>query len=205
MKNNYISKDKRLLFSIAIILILLSCLFGCLIIKPKTISTSNYNIKNLKGIKLKENIEIKQFFKTDKNYKSIGFLASNEGFYIEKGTVYIYILNDKGNILKKDKISANEICNDNYYYKYYYFKYNFKKGKKYYIKITAKNLSDDIYIGKIDKSNEQLYINDEKINQSLALSFMYQQDYIYSYWYIAMIILFIILIDFTVIMKGKLQ
>ena len=128
-------------------------------------------------------------------------MASNDGVYINKGYVYVYLMkNDK--VIKKYKLSANKICDDNYYYKYYYFKYRLKKNTKYTIVIKSNKLSSDILIGKTVKKNSSYYVNSNAKKGSLALSFVKSSVNVFGIWSVCLIALVILIIVFIKDKKG---
>lgn len=184
---------------ILIILILLS-----FFIRPKTFSVKTIEVENLEGIILDNETTITQTLKSNDNYSSIGFLASSNSNYINKGKINVTIIQD-GKVKKKYKIQASKICDDNYYYKYYYVKYNFKKNKNYTINITANNLSDNVLIGKTSYKSDDLSLMKDNILQegNIALSFMYKTDNKFYTWYYLMIASLLITYIIIPKMKGR--
>lgn len=172
-------------------------------IRPKSYSIRSIDIKNLKGLILDNNTTITQNFSTNSNYSSIGFLASSDGNYVNNGYINIFVIDNK-RVMKKVKMSASEICDDNYYYKYYYVKYNFKKGRNYTIKITADNMSDNILIGKTSRKLDHfsLFKNDILQNGNMAISFTYKTDNKFCIWYYLIIISLLITGVIILRMKG---
>lgn len=184
-----------------LIIVIFCLLFVCVmyyIFNSRTYASDNYNVVNLKEIKLNKDVVIEQDFIPNKNYSSIGFLASNNGNYIKKGYLRVYILSD-GKVLKKYKINAKKICDDNYYYKYYYFKYNLKKNRSYTIRIVSSKLSSDVFIGKVSNKSRTYSVNNENKPGSLALSFAYSKKSLFFIWYFLMCVSLVLVIY----MKGK--
>ncbi len=174
-----------------------------LIISPKTYSADTLEVKNLKGIELNNNTTIIQKINTKKDYSHVGFLASSNNNYIDNGILNVSIIYN-GKVKKSVKLFANEICDDNYYYKYYYIKYNFKKNRNYTIKITAQKLSDPVFIGKTNYKNNgfSLQKNDNLQKGNVALSFMYQKNDMFYIWYYLMIVSLLIMFLIMIKMKG---
>lgn len=193
------------IFNILCSLILIFTIFLLIsfFIRPKTYATKAIEVKNLKGLILDNNTTIVQKFKADNNYTAMGFLASNNGNYINNGYINI-VLKSNQKIIKKDTIPANEICDDSYYYKYYYIKYKFKKNKYYTIEITAKKLSDNVLLGTTNyKSNDLSLLKDEILQKrNLAIGFAYKTDNKFYFWYYLMIITLLITSIIILKMKG---
>ena len=186
-----------------LIIVFALCLILSFFVRPKTYSQKTIEVKSLKGLVLDNDTTIIQNFKTDDNYSSIGFLASSNSNYINTGYINISIIND-GKVKRKVKMSANEICDDNYYYKYYYVKYYFKKDQVYTLKITGSNLSDNILIGRTSyKSDElSLYKDDSLQKGNMAISFLQKNNDIFYIWYYLMIISLLIIYIMVLRMKG---
>lgn len=172
--------------SLSILILLLFLIMLIFLILPfKNYISINSEMINTKDLDIKNEDELSQTFKVQDNYEKIGFLISNYQNYIKKGDINIFLY--ENNVLKKKtKIKSSSIIDDNYYYKYYYIKYKFKKNNNYKIVFKFENLSDKIRFKTTtdNKFYSELFKNNEKKDETLALSFLKKQNNKFFIWYI---------------------
>ena len=169
--------------SLSILILLLFLIMLIFLILPfKNYISINSEMINTKDLDIKNEDELSQTFKVQDNYEKIGFLISNYQNYIKKGDINIFLY--ENNVLKKKtKIKSSSIIDDNYYYKYYYIKY---KNNNYKIVFKFENLSDKIRFKTTtdNKFYSELFKNNEKKDETLALSFLKKQNNKFFIWYI---------------------
>lgn len=173
---------KRIDFSLILMIILIIITVGTIIFPKKTISSKQYGSGSYQIFgEIKNGDVLEQQFVSDGNYNQLGVRFATYAQMINKGNLIVEII-DQDNHVEKKKLKLSSLMDSSYYY----FDYKLQKNKKYTLKLRIQN-SDfpiTVYTFSEKKDNSNLYFNHKKQDQTLWLSFLYNEDKdYYGTWY----------------------